>query len=408
MKEISFLIGSGFSVPADISSTKEINKTVSNTKKDQFYYSTDQSAGFLFGKAYVNNRHEHIEERKFVEEFLSFYNREIIGNKNIFNYEKFYDFFLEVYENKNINSKLETFLREFNEKNGKGYSRPLDSYLREFNIVFPQLIKSMVWKDFGKTRLAPGPSGVYPPNFDYGNFLNFIINLPENYLLHVHSMNHDLLMESFNDAEPFNGKLDDGFTTNGSQVYGELDIPDSNLSKHTYYVRLPVFADKYESRFRLYKLHGSIDRYRLYSGDEKRIIKVLRWVTPSSVCLEQNKQNGPEYEGSENSHIKRVPDFLTGTEYRITKYQDSFYSRMFEHFSENLKNSKTLIIIGYGFGDNVVNDRIDEFVQDKNNNVITIDVQHPEIPFNIMCPHEFLTGGVTNFNLNKLLSLINK
>lgn len=406
MSEISFLIGSGFSVPADISPTKEINKTVSNTKKDQFFYSTDQTAGFLFGKAYVNNKHEHVEERRFVEEFLSFYNREIIGDKNLFNYEKFYDFFMEVYENNNINSKLENFLREFNERNNTGTNRPIDYYLHEFSIVFPQLIRSMVWKDFSKLRLTKGASGFYTANSDYGNFLNLLMNLTGEYLIHLHSLNHDLLMESFNNTDAFNGKLDDGFTTTGSQVYGLLDMQDSDLSPDKYYVRLPYFADNYKSAFRLYKLHGSIDRYRMHSGNEERVIKVLRGISPSQIFLERNGHSGPEYIGSENENIKKTPDFLTGMEYRISKYQDNFYSKMFGHLSENLKNSKTLIIIGYGFGDSAVNEKLYEFVQDKSKNLIIIDVQPPKIPFNIMCSHEYLSGGVSNFNTDKLISLI--
>lgn len=406
MDEISFLIGSGFSVPADISSTQEINKTVANTKKEQFFYSTENSAGYLFGKAYVNNQHEHVEERKFVEEFVNFYNREIIGNKNLFNYEKFYDYFMEVYENRNINSKLESFLKTFNNRNGGGNFRSAESYLDDFNVVFPQLIKSMVWKDFSKSRLSTGSATASPVYIDYGNFLKLITRLANDHLIHIHSLNNDLLMESFNRTDAFDGKLDDGFTTSGSQVYGELDVTESNLAPHDYFVRLPYFADHYKSGLRLYKLHGSIDRYRLFYGNEERIIRVLSGVSPDRVFLEQNNNGIPEYIGTENSKIKRVPDFLTGTDYKITKSQDGFYSRMFEHFEENLRNSKTLVIIGYGFGDATVNDYIDQYARDKNKNLIIIDVKHPQIPINIMCPQEFLNGGVSNFNLNKLNSFI--
>lgn len=406
MKEISLLIGSGFSVPAEISTTKEINKTVANTKKDQFYYSTDRSAGFLFGKAYVNNRHEHVEERKFVEEFISFYNREIIGNKNLFNYEKFYDFFMEVYGNNNISSKLEAFLKEFNDRNNTGPDRSPESYLDDFNIVYPQIIKSMVRKDFSKLRLTPTPSGFYPANSDYGNFLNLIMHLADKHLIHIHSLNHDLLMESFNETNAFGGNMDDGFTTSGSQVYGLLDKPDPNLSPDRYHVRLPYFADHYNSGFRLYKLHGSIDRYRMRYGNEENIIKVLKWISPSGILYEENREDGPEYIGSENPNLSTVPDFLTGAEYKITKSEDSFYSRMFEHLDQNLTNSGTLIVIGYSFGDAAVNQHLDRFVQDRNNKLIIIDVQHPEIPFNIMCHHEYMSGGVSNFNFNKLVSLI--
>lgn len=403
MKEISFLIGSGFSVPAEINTAQEINKTVANTKKEQFFYTKDLAAGFLFGRAYVNNQHEHVQERKFVEEFINFYNREIIGNKSSFNYEKFYDFFMEVYENENISTKLEAFLNEFSKRNNSGTVKPVNTYLNDFNIIYPQLIKSMVSKDFSKLRITPTPSGSYPANSDYGNFLNLMMHLGESHIVHLHSLNHDLLMENFNNTQAFRGELDDGFTTSGSDVYGELDIRDANLSPCSYHVRLPYFADDYNSNFRLYKLHGSVDRYRIYRGDEEKVIKVLKGVEPSDIFIEENIAGKPHYTGED---VQKAPDFLTGTEYKISKPVDSFNSRMFEHFSRNLLNCETLVIIGYGFGDAAVNEHLDQFVQDKNNNLVIIDVQTPNIPINIMCPHEYLSGGVSNFSFNKLTSLI--
>lgn len=404
MNEISFLIGSGFSVPAGVSSSEEINKTITNTKKEQFYYDQDKSAGYLFGRAYVNNEHEHIEERRFVEEFINFYNKEIIGNKNLFDYEKFYDFFVEVYRNKNINSKLENFLVDFNERNSRGEDIPLDYYLYDLGCIFPQLVKSMVWKDFSNMRLSPNASGCYPANSDYGSFLNLIIHLREEYIIQIHSLNHDLLMESFRDTYAFKGKLDDGFTTNGSNVYGELDLTRGNSAPGTYYVRLPVFADRYKSNTRLYKLQGSVDRYRLHYEDQQRIIKILSMVSPGRIFLEQQTEQGPTYFGTENRRFRQTPDFLTGTQ-RKRKIEDIYYSKMLDHLEQNLKNSNTLIIIGYGFGDRTVNDYLEDFAQDVNKKLIVVDRKTPEIPFNIICQNEFLNGGVSGFDLKKLLSL---
>ena len=113
MKEISFLIGSGFSIPEGIPPTTKINRTISNIKADDFYFGTDESAGFLKGVNYPNNKFEHLEERKFVEKFIKYYNRQIIGNKNKFNYEDFYDYFIDIYEGNNINKDIEHFLIDF-------------------------------------------------------------------------------------------------------------------------------------------------------------------------------------------------------------------------------------------------------------------------------------------------------
>ena len=66
MKQISFLIGSGFSIPSGLPSTTEITKIISKTKTHDFYFGTDESAGYLKDASYPNNQFEHLKERKFV------------------------------------------------------------------------------------------------------------------------------------------------------------------------------------------------------------------------------------------------------------------------------------------------------------------------------------------------------
>lgn len=409
MKQISFLIGSGFSIPEGISSANKINSKLSNINANDFYFGTDQSAGFLLpGQKYPNNEFEHLKERRFVEELIKFYNSDININKD-FNYENFYDYIMIDLENELEFQKLKNdFFSKFEKDNGKSYDKTLDLYLQDFNKIFPQLIKSLVWKNFDRSHLC----GPYSNSYPYARFFKLIEFLKEKHLIHIHTLNHDLLIERFNNTDPFQGEIDDGFTTHGSNLYGELEIPNlkslnrTNLSIDNYYVRLPIFVGKFKSRFRLYKLHGSIDRYRLYYDKKEFLIKLLNHISPFRVTIEVDSEGGKNCKNYSEIYAEKVADFLTGTEYKITQYEDNFYSRMFEYMKNNLKNSENLIVVGYGFGDKRVNRHISQFFKLKDKKLIVIGLSKPNL--NSMCIKEFkfFPGGVESFDVDSVISMI--
>lgn len=68
-------------------------------------------------------------------------------------------------------------------------------------------------------------------------------------------------------------------------------------------------------------------------------------------------------------------DFLTGTKEKIKRYKDFYYYRsLFHHFTENLKNSKCLFVIGYGFRDAEINRYVDQyFLSRKGTKMIVVD-----------------------------------
>lgn len=174
-------------------------------------------------------------------------------------------------------------------------------------------------------------------------------------IINVHTLNHDLFFERLNRTEWINGELCDGFEELGSPYYGEL-LHDNR----SYKCRLERYTGNYDTKLRLYKLHGS-KNYYLYSRNERpkfepegKYIKG-KWGVGSGDFYKEKKGN----DGNlvyENCWINYHSDFLTGTTSKIIRCREPLlYGPLFNLFESNLEQADMLIIIGYGCKDSEVN-----------------------------------------------------
>lgn len=72
-KEVSFLLGAGFSKPAGYPSRTELNERLSRISQDEIYISTGGEAWFLDKNQEEDNEYITYPERVFVEDFIRFY-----------------------------------------------------------------------------------------------------------------------------------------------------------------------------------------------------------------------------------------------------------------------------------------------------------------------------------------------
>mgnify|MGYP003467862353 FL=1 len=93
----------------------------------------------------------------------------------------------------------------------------------------------------------------------YQGFLTYLSELSRKFIVNVHTLNHDLLFESFNNTGFINGEISDGFDEYGSEYYGKLSD-----NGRTYHCRLERYKGRYNTPIRLYKLHGSLDYVPFY------------------------------------------------------------------------------------------------------------------------------------------------
>lgn len=388
MADISLIVGSGLSIPAGFPSASVLNNRLSKIDSGDISIHTDGSAWFLNGQTDPNAHWMHVKERNFIQKFLEFYCEHILENKNTFHYEEFYDYYQGLIETQEYSDELNTFYEEFLD-GGAGDSSKTQM-LHDFNRYFNQLIENLLFKKFVIAHLCE------PYHSSCSAFLLLLEKLGEQYIVNIHSLNHDLYIEHLSVSDSIQAQFDDGFEEVDSPYYGKY------FAKYvSYTVRLSRFTNKYSQTFKLFKLHGSIDHYWFGYDNHFDLLKLKYGISPNDIYKEIINNNKKEYV---NEHVEIYPDFLSGKTYKIKRYnRGSYYPTVFEHFNSNLDNSKNLIIIGYGFGDEEINNYIEKFSNSSNKKIFVVDIIKPNSDLLDKENAIYIEGGVVNMDYNYIL-----
>jgi hypothetical protein len=336
----------------------QLNEKLLNCTGDNFsfspagelYVSTDGTKPDL---GYKNSYDWYFD---FCKDAIHYYNDSI----KAFDYEEFYDYLKD--EAKNDNG-----LKELFEKGDycKSEFDTFEQYLYQIDNIYNQLVAFHLKDGTGKSWYDDEPTYLKPSFDGYTGFLNCIEKLSKNYLLNVHTLNHDLFFERLNHTEWINGELCDGFEELGSPFYGKL-----RHDNRTYKCRLSRYTGKYKGKMRLYKLHGSKDYYPFYKTTKNNVLVPevylkSRWGIDNSELLKEikDKKGNLRYE---RCSINYHADFLTGTTAKIVRYNEHLlYKKLFNLFKQNLNKAEILIIIGYGCKDVMINKYILEHFGNK-------------------------------------------
>ncbi len=389
--DVSFLIGSGFSVPAGYPTTSQINQRLAKINESEICVHSSGDAWFLNGMQDPNAEWMGTEERHFVQEFLEFYQSTILGGSHPFHYETFYDYYRQALEGNRCPDELIPFFRGFRARHPAVIGDD-EHLLRRFHQTFSQLIAGLLTKKPERSHLAKA--------YDrkYGNFLLLTERLAQSNYVHFHSLNHDLWLERLAFSDSIQCKMDDGFEEVGSPFYGELDRDGEH-----YMVRLSRFTNKFDARFRLYKLHGSVDRYWFQADGVPELIR-LKWGMSHIHLYKELQADGVlQYV---DDPFNFYPDFLTGTTHKIGKYgRGPYYPVILHHLETNLTRSKALIVIGYGFGDNRINEHIEKyFLSNEGKPVFIVDVKRPDWAHMDSARVHFDAKGVSGMDIDTITS----
>ena len=268
------------------------------------------------------------------------------GNK--FDYEEFYDF-IKTDEAKEIRyqSLCSDLVNE---------AESYEHYLCNVSHIYNQMAAHLLKDKEGKSWYDDEPFKV---NFfdGYKGFLTYLSELSKEFIVNVHTLNHDLLFESFNNTGFINGNISDGFDEYGSDYYGKLFA-----NNRTYHCRLERYKGRYSSPIRLYKLHGSLDYVPYYRHNEygcmipENYVKI-KWGIGAGDIMKGRKSKI----GYNISPFEYHADFLTGTTSKIQRYNEPLlFRKLFKKFRKNLREAEKLIIIGYGCKDKGINEMIIE------------------------------------------------
>ncbi|MBJ6116828.1 hypothetical protein JAO76_01405 [Pontibacter sp. BT310] len=344
-KSISFLLGAGFSAPKGYPVGNSLSNLLLNCRDDFFGFSTDgrlcisrdgKKPDFGFKTSYDF-------EFDFCCDLIQYFNE----LKGYFDYEEFYDFF-------NQEAKVNTGVKELFNTKSYGDQKDFDQMIFSLKNIYTQLVSHYLVDGDGESWYdnEGHMGGSWWPG--YTGILNYFKTLQKEYLINIHTLNHDLLFERLTISDWFKDDLTDGFEELGSPYYGDILINNRN-----YRCRLQHYTGKYASNIRLYKLHGSKNYGVYYRPQGSSLIPETylktRWgIGFTELLKEVNDGNGNlKYE---NCWVNYHADFLTGTTSKIERYQEPLlYKTLFEHMKNNLEEAERLVIIGYGGRDSEVN-----------------------------------------------------
>ncbi len=363
MSNISFVIGSGFSYPRKIPGVTELGELLSKTKSDNLYYHTSQSVSRVYSTGLELSGLNRVYN-EFYEEFLIFY----LGKNTNFNYEVFFDYYYSLYRSGAYDENFKCFVENFlNNAGRENYS--VKNLLRNFHNIYSHLVS-----DFLKVEEFYNESS-HQNALLYGSFLWLINRILLGRVVNIHTSNHDLLVEDIlNKSSVLQGKFSDGYTSLGSKYFAEVLFESAKI-RVRHKVRLRFFSDEYKESLRLFKLHGSVDTFIFQAKDETRIKNVPGiW----DYFMEETNENG----GLVYSRIhadEKYPEFLTGKKSKSSYfYEKKYFKKLFNHFRNNISECDALIIVGYGFGDELINKCILDKFDFRNKLLIVIDVAEKE------------------------------
>lgn len=344
----TFLIGSGFSVPVGLPTSKELNERITKAdelpigfasngalvqnydgSKPYFGYTTSYEATFQFGMRLI---------------------RDYCLTHDVFDYEEFFDYFNDIHkkaakkvQEKELQERYPLLPPHYYAREEKEGRRGLELYqpTYQLNHIYQELIDYLL---------------ILPKNVDFESYEPFINHIKKlinrGNIVNIYSLNHDVLIEKIIEHFHLEAYFCDGFTDAGTAYYGDV-----SGTKH----QLEYFANQYDKPIRLHKLHGSTSYYAFNKEVEAGSYQLSNIIKRPN-GLDEYKL---EYrEGTKILHCKiyrgmlsMEADFLTGATSKIKRYKSPiYYKPQFENFGRDLSVTDSLTIIGYGFKDSKINE----------------------------------------------------
>lgn len=373
----------------DYPTAPQMNARLNQIRYDEIMVHTSNKAMFLNEREDPNSHWMGSIERRFTEDFLEFYNEKILDNG--FDYENFYDYYKKQYRQREYEEEFLIFCEEFKNKYQTNFDE--QNLLHRFDYVYNQLVAQMVTKFYKHSHLCK------PYKSEYRSFFELIDLIKDEAIIHFHSLNHDLFLEYLDSSDTMQDNLSSGFQEIGSNYYGN--------NQDRLKVKLPFFNDKYDTKYRLYKLHGSVDNYSYNFNGDWIYLKTKYGVDTSRVFKETEKNGEPEYIRALDNYY---PEFLSGKSDKILQYNsDRYYQSMFSHLEKNLQTSELLIVIGYSFEDEGINKYIKEnYLANGDEDIIVIDINDPQNEITNR-EHTYLDlNGVSSFSVDEIENFLVK
>lgn len=239
----------------------------------------------------------------------------------------------------------------------------------------------------------------------FENYLGLAALLECQDRIEIFSLNHDLIIEEL--CAYFKLGLKDGFYANREHSYKNLGefrlITSDELSNHNL-----DFFEENEKGINLLKLHGSFDIFAIEDkktylksvgdGSFGSFVSAIRNIESKSleVCQKMQTRGVNELFVNDSSgelqFLRR--SLLSGGNKFKGKFEQIAPIALFDAFKSRINNVQDLVVIGYGFGDEHINEVIIKWIENSQNRLTICNPYCEEIP-------EFLQGYQAQVNIVK-------
>jgi len=329
---IAFLFGARVSIPSGMPSTDQITSKVFSGQYAYLgskFVEVDNLAKYSwsFGNEYV------IRVRELFVILLNELNKHYSYLGRDINYEDLYYLVDSLYEDENMNyeNPIVGFFGDHLMKDNPKLFAPIDELLSGLSLIDLCSKAREFISDVVVNLLSTIPSSV-----DQFRFLSKLVdeNIYKNKI--IFTLNHDLVLEKYFNEN--NLKYSDGF----KRIDDEKRVWDENYFNET---------------IQLIKLHGSIN-WHYESGEN--------WYE-DKFCI---------YDAPQRDNCQ--PLVQIGSFNKIHQYNRGIYFQLQCLFSNLLSTTDRLIISGYSFGDQGINNRIIDWIYSDQKNRIIIIHPNPE------------------------------
>jgi hypothetical protein len=351
MADLAVVLGSGFSKPAGLPLANEINIYFERDNAEKILkFSSGEFMWIDFANdTYKHNGmlgYDHLAYGILLNEFVNQYMNE---NKEFINYEDFYQYVIDNLNNEEVletikKKSLISFDAHFPHiKEGQFYN----NYTYAINHFQSREFKSIINHLIGDLLYVRNP--IEEVKLLYTEFIHFCKKYDT---IDFITLNHDLLLERLL-KDLLSQEYSDGFTK------------DQKILKSLKGESLNLFQSIFSKNINLIKLHGSIDTYRFIvaNQDGSRLTP-----TGESLFFKTNdfneKQSAERYDPDTGEKVQTFhwdidPQFITGTRKKEILDSPGMYKSLYEESEDRIWKCKTLLIVGYSFGDEHVNDTIE-------------------------------------------------
>lgn len=352
-KRVSFLFGSGVSMPARMPSVSQITeKVLSGTgvmrhSDGNYYFGQPLYANAGFPDEYIPRIVTFLE--RLSVEIKRYY---ISNPERVVNYEdlfyvaaQIHDSEMGEYDNPIVQAFIDKILPDIEPMFVAQENEIRREWkLHEIAVEATHYIHDIVWHSLS----------TQPADLDFLLCVKDACQDTEISSVDLFTLNHDRVIELFLDR--YNIKYTEGF---GPPINDVRYWSPEKFEDHSYNVRL-------------FKLHGSVNWFLFEPNTATRRNE------PVGIPLDGDFWHTKNPDGQLQLPLGGRPVLLAGTFNKMLQYTTGIYADLYYQMYRTLQETEILIICGYGFGDKGINTRLIEWAYSSQQNVLVVIHAEPE------------------------------